>query len=799
MKRPRRILIAALTATALVVAVAPSAATEGNLYPYGASIWSTSGQFGATVLPGPEWLVQGPALSPAADVNHWEMNWGCPVPGSEIAVVRFSALRTQAPSSMAIEVTGDRRVLWSEGDAAMPQSPAGGRAYSVGLPGGQCNVHLALRQVERRNQHARGYFIDGPGVLVRDVTAPGVALRALSGGWLNAGSRMRVEWTAADNFGADGMGPQRVVVAGQPRWSGAPGAGDHAVELPLDGLPDGTHAVAVEVDGDGTAGGAAHGTVHIDRTPPSASGATATAPGAPGVVAASWTAADDLSGVAAGALELNAAPDGSTAGAWTQVGPAGGAGPRSVSARAAGIADGLHAWRVRTTDVAGNTGVAAGAAGVVVDTTPPALEVHGGGAGWLRRAEIDLTVTDNLQSELGVGPVEIDVNAAADGGDGGIWLRRAASAGSAGRRVVPIDLSGLAAGRHAVRIVARNGGAFGASLAAERRVVLSVDAVRPSIARLTASAGADGQLAVAWTADDEHSGVAAARLQWRDGDAWRTLAATPSRDGADALSVDASALPPGERALRLVITDRAGNEATRGESVRLAAGATAAGAPDPAARLRSARLRVAVQGARAVRRDGRTLLVRRLTAGGAVRITGTLTDRGGQPIAGADVQARGHRGRVVARALTGARGGFALLARPLAGGPLRIGVPVGRELLPERPGADVRLDVRPRLSVAASATGVAVGGRVLFTGRITPAPRALGYGARKGVVLEWLDPIRRTWRPVVNARVRRDGTFAIPWSFAVGGLTHPMRVTVPTEVGWPLQQARSPVIRVRVS
>jgi hypothetical protein len=147
--------LAALVAAVAALAPTSALATEGNLYLQGASIWATSGQFSGAVLPGPVWQIQAPALAPAAAVNHWEMNWGCPVPGSEVAAVLFGALRTAPASSMALQVTGDRRVLWSEGDVAMPQSPAGGRGYDVRLPGGQCNVHLALSQVEQRPQHAR--------------------------------------------------------------------------------------------------------------------------------------------------------------------------------------------------------------------------------------------------------------------------------------------------------------------------------------------------------------------------------------------------------------------------------------------------------------------------------------------------------------------------------------------------------------------------------------------------------------------------------------------------------------------
>ena len=109
----------------------------------------------------------------------------------------------------------------------------------------------------------------------------------------------------------------------------------------------------------------------------------------------------------------------------------------------------------------------------------------------------------------------------------------------------------------------------------------------------------------------------------------------------------------------------------------------------------------------------------------------------------------------------------------MAGGVVRIGVAAGHRLLPRRADASVRLEVRPRLEFAASTATVPAGGTVLFSGRLSPSPGDLGFGSRKSVVLEWLDPLRRTWRPVVNARLRQDGTFAIPWAFNLRGLTIP--------------------------
>lgn len=794
MRRGLRMLVAGLAGLALIPAQA--GATDGNLYPQGSSIWAVSAQFTATVLPGPVWQVQAPALSPAVAGNQWEMNWGCPVAGSEIAAVQWSALRTQAASSLAFLVTGNRQPIWSEGDAAAPQSPLGGRAYDVRLPGGNCNVHLALNQTETRNQHARGYFIDNPRTLVRDLTAPIVSLGALPGGWLTPAASVQVGWSANDNFGSDGIGLQRVLIAGQTRWSGTPGAGDHGVGLTLSGLGDGVHPVEVRVDGDGTGGTSAAGTISVDGTPPTTSAMTAS--GEPGGAGVSWTTADNLSGVGASRVEINSATDGGSGGTWEPVASGDGAGRMSAVLRSLSLGDGLHAWRIRATDLAGNTGVTTGPGRIAIDTTPPKIDVHSVPLGWVNRADIDMTVTDNLQSALGLGATEVDVNAAADGGEGGEWLRRSTASAPAGRRIVPLDLTGLESGRHAVRITAHNGGPYGSSLVSEKRAVIRVDLTDPEISRVTFTGGGARPTTVAWVAEDAHSGVATATVQWRDGATWKTLGSEKTGDGAGSAVIDTSALPEGERAMRLLVTDAAGNGAARGGTTTVSGTGAGSTVGDPVRRLRDARLTISIDRARSVRRGPRSVLVRRVVIGASVRITGRLLDRGGRGIVGAEIQVRDQHGRLIGRGLTKAGGRFSIEARPVGGGVVRVGVASGRLLLPRRAAVDLRLEVRPAIALSVSSTSVAVGEQVLFSGRLRPSPADLGLGSRKGIVLEWLDPVRHIWRPVVNARIRSDGTFAVPWTFGLGGLTIPMRVVVPGEVGWPLLPVRSGVIRIRV-
>ena len=310
---------------------------------------------------------------------------------------------------------------------------------------------------------------------------------------------------------------------------------------------------------------------------------------------------------------------------------------------------------------------------------------------------------------LGLGATEVDVNAATDGGESGEWVRRSTTTGPAGRRVIPVTFPGLTSGRHALRVTVRNGGPFGGALATEVRALVRVDLDAPAISRAGFAPAEGRPMTVAWTADDVHSGVAAATVQWRQGGTWRTLASERASDGSGSMLIDVSALPNGPQAFRLVVADAAGNVAARSATAQISGAGVGSIASDPLGRLRTARLTVTLAGARAERRDGRVVLVRRIAAGRTVILQGVLLDRRRRPIVGAEVQARGYRGRLIGRGLTRSGGRFAFLLKPVGGGAVRIGVASGKELLPRRPRGTLRLEVRPRLEVSASASAVPAG------------------------------------------------------------------------------------------
>jgi hypothetical protein len=344
---------------------------------------------------------------------------------------------------------------------------------------------------------------------------------------------------------------------------------------------------------------------------------------------------------------------------------------------------------------------------------------------------------------------------------------------------------------------------------------LAVDHAAPTVSRIGLQHGPQGWV-LSWSQSDPIGGFGAcptsiqANGPGTDG-VWRELAALPAAEGAQSTVLPVDGLAPGAYRVRVVACDAAGGTgAAETGGLLIAAPPSASGSsdtaqgpgrptPDPFARLRSARLEVRVDGARSERVRGRLTLVRGLRYGERLRIRGRLTAANGAAIRRAEIQVRGHRGRVLGRVLTGRDGRFALRVRPEASGPLQVGVPAGRELLPARRPVGVRVTVRPLVTLSASRRqAFALGAPVIFTGRLQPAPALLGGSVRKGVVLEWRDPLRHVWRPVLNARVRRDGHFRLTWRFGVRDLTIPMRVRVPVERGWPLQPAITRAIRITV-
>ncbi len=257
---------------ALLCLAGPALGTDGSLYRLGpetiVSHVAPDGQC-SSQFSGSGFGITCPPHDPVFAGTKWQIDMRTPYGGTAIEAITFSALRYhETATSIALQVLADGALAWGVAEADVPRSPAAPKAYLVSR-GGQ-TFSLRLLQTETRKQPNRVWAILDPAILVRDLQAPTAQLVGPPEGWIRDASA-RIVWIASDNLGSDGIRGQRLLVDGRVTWSGAPGAGTHTVDLPLADIPDGTHALRLEVDGDGTPGAGAQGaTLRIDRTAPTA-------------------------------------------------------------------------------------------------------------------------------------------------------------------------------------------------------------------------------------------------------------------------------------------------------------------------------------------------------------------------------------------------------------------------------------------------------------------------------------------------------------------------------------------------
>lgn len=530
--------------------------------------------------------------------------------------------------------------------------------------------------------------------------------------------------------------------------------------------------------------------------------------GGGGVSPSTWSAAPGLtvqwtqsgieeSGATAVLVQMNEADDGTGSGAWTTVwsenGPASGSRTAVLSTERR---DGKRALRVVVR--AGTQTLASMALGpALIDHAPPVLTrpgaLHGPTQTVLSWAEEDL--------HAGLDPVaghHLEANTGPNGGAEGAWVPLPFAPSGEGAQQATVPAAALSPGAHLVRARAIDRAGNEASL------VLGTaynDSTPPTVTgvRVVESPTARSQtVEIAYGVSDSlpGSGFAAgvpSALTTESG-------STTLWEGAQGLAGGEQrirAYLPGPRTYRLVVrvADRAGNT---GVSAPVTVTSPAPARADVARP--SLRLRLALVGGPVRREGARRVAVARIVHGQRVTIRGTLTSGAGRPVRREEVEVRDASGRMVGRALTDGAGRFRLTVAPHTGGDLRVGIPLGggRLALPVA-STTVRVRVRPRVSLAVSSrTAVAGASPVVFTGRVVPGPGTLRGTPRKRVVLEWQDPLRREWRPVLNGYANADGRYRFSWRFGVPGFGVPMRVSVPPELGWPFEPALSRAVTVVV-
>ncbi len=373
----------------------------------------------------------------------------------------------------------------------------------------------------------------------------------------------------------------------------------------------------------------------------------------------------------------------------------------------------------------------------------------------------------------------------------GVW-RSTPIAGRDGPNIAVFDLAGLPEGPYPARLrtvdLAGNTGYTDIP-------GLWVDTSPPTVAWVRAeppSSPTATTLQVTYSTEDAQSGVpVGASGQIIDAASGSPIESFTSGPGPQAVVLDRTRM--GTRPIAIQVQDGAGNVG-RSTPFILASNDVLSGAgsiSDPREReLRDSRIEARVIGVHNKRRE--------IRFGQTLTIQGTLGTGQMTPLPQTEVEVRDRADAVLGRGLTRTDGTFTLRVIPRRNGSLRIGVPLGDELLPPGGVVGPKVQLVPRVTLRASArVARADGPAVVFAGRMQPSPRSLGIAA-KNVVVEWRDPIRKTWRPMVNTQVTADGRVRVPWRFGAGGFTVPVRLRVPAERAWPTAAGLSRAVSVTV-
>jgi hypothetical protein len=286
---------------------------------------------------------------------------------------------------------------------------------------------------------------------------------------------------------------------------------------------------------------------------------------------------------------------------------------------------------------------------------------------------------------------------------------------------------------------------------------------------------------------------------------WQTL--STQREGNRLVArIDDVALPAGSYMLRATAHDQAGNEGS--STQRLDGQPMAVTLP---LRIVSA-IRMGVEQQRVmrrtIRRHGKRRTVRhRVTVlkpaavvplGRRVKITGWLTNRDGEGIAGADLQVLASSAvmpeQLVGVVRTDAAGRFTYRATGSTSRTLRVAYGGSPIILPAR--GQVGLVVPAASSLRVSRRRVLNGQRVVFKGRVQSVPLPAGG---KLIQLEVRLPGR--WQTFRTTRTDQTGRWSVPYRFTrTRGVQHyRFRVELPPEAGYPFAAgtSRSAVMRVK--
>jgi hypothetical protein len=462
------------------------------------------------------------------------------------------------------------------------------------------------------------------------------------------------------------------------------------------------------------------------------------------------------------------------------------------------FADGSQPVVVQVQDTAGNFGASA-AVTARIDNTPPGrvgVAVDGGDA-WRNQNDFAVSWTNPPESDRApIVAAEYKLCPASGGA--------CAQGEKAGDGIASLPIQVPGPGQWTLSVWRRDAAGNADPATASDPVTLRYDPEPPQVA-FDPPSSSDPTL-VSATVVDKVSGLADGTIEISAAGSgtWQTL--DTHNDGSRLVArIDDASLPSGNYVLRATAHDQAHNESST----------TQRSDGQPMAVTLPLRIQSALQTGvvrtrvvtRHVRRHGKRRTIRKhvteLKPSGVVRlgrqrqISGRLTNRDGQGIAGADIQVfasvEGGPEQLVGDVHTDISGAYSYVAAGSASRTLRFAYAGSPVILPAQ--SSVRIVVPAVSTLRVNRRRVLNGQQVTFSGQVRSAPIPAGG---KLVQLEVL--LSGGWQTFRTVRTDQAGRWALPYRFARtrGTQSYRFRVELPREAGYPFGAGASRSVRVRV-
>jgi hypothetical protein len=453
--------------------------------------------------------------------------------------------------------------------------------------------------------------------------------------------------------------------------------------------------------------------------------------------------------------------------------------------------DGAHSLRAEAIDAAGNYGWLGTT--ILVDNTPPGqpqnLAVQGG-EGWRSHDDFRLRWQNPPEDAAPIAGARYEL-CPSGGGD-------CVRGGQDGQGIESLELRVPRAGEYVARLWLRDAAGNDDPKTAGPPLRLRFDDEAPALAFEPQDPSDPTRIAV--SASDRISGVADGEIEARraGSPAWLPLA-TSLEETQLVAYLDDERLPAGTYELRARAVDRAGNE----RSTDLRVDGTQAEVALPVRAV--THLRAGARRSSAIRPHGKkkrrppARRRLRLRFGQGARVTGRLSDAGGRPIAGAEVDVfaverrEGATFTRLATLHTSHTGRISYLVRAGPSRVLRLRYPGSATV--RGATSDVELLVSGATSIAVSHHFALNGGSVTFTGRLRgqPAPAA-------GKLVELQAHVRGAWHTFATTTCDRRGVWRYRYRFTGthGRQSYSFRAGLPREATYPYESGYSRPVRITV-